>query len=698
MATSITPPETRVRNLTRLLRPRSIAVVGASNDPAKAGYHALKALAGFPGTVVAVHPREARVQGHECVASLAALASPVDLAILAVPAPLCADLVDEAAACGIGAVWIIAGGFGETGDAGARLQERLRGTCQRTGLRLLGPNTSGFVHPSAGCVACFVPGTERLRAGRVAVVAQSGGVNLTLAFQLDRLGHGVSLAVGLGNAVDVDAADMVDWLADDEHTAAIALHLEGVSQGRRLADAIRRAIARKPVVALVAGRSDVGDFARSHTGNLMGSHARTVAGLEQAGAVVVGGTEELAQAAAVLATRRLPPHARPGFGLVTGQAGPGLLIADGLRSAGVALPELSKEGQARVEALLPPLTYVKNPVDTGRPGASFAGVVEAVAADPRVDAVLMFALHEPDVLDPMAALVPLAQRLDKPLLFGSLGLEGDMQPARAALARAGLPLLESPDRLILAARVLAADAQARYRSIRAGKVASPVAPPRASVLEHGPLDEFRAKDLMARFGVPVAARHLCATREEAHRAFDALGAPVAAKIASGEILHKTEAGGVHLNLRSHAELDAALDALQAIPLRGARSYLLEPMAAPGVDLIVGGVRDPSWGPCVMVGLGGVLAEALGDTAVGHLPLTRLDADRMLDSLRGRALLDGFRHLPRCDRGSVASALQGIAALMEAHPEVREVEINPLRVYADGALALDALVVVDEEAA
>lgn len=691
----VTPPDARARNLTRLLRPRSIAVVGASNDPAKAGYHALKALAGFPGTVLAVHPREARVQGHACVPGLAALPSPVDLAILAVPAPLCADLVDEAAASGIGAVWIIAGGFGETGDAGARLQERLRDTCQRTGMRLLGPNTSGFVHPAAGCVACFVPGTERLRAGRVAVVAQSGGVNLTLAMQLDRLGHGVSLAVGLGNAVDVDAADLVDWLADDDQTAAIALHLEGVSQGRRLADAIRRAVARKPVAALVAGRADVGDFARSHTGNLMGSHARTVAGLEQAGAVVVEGTEALAQAAAVLATRRLAPLARPGFGLVTGQAGPGLLIADGLRSAGIDLPVLSAGSQARIETLLPPLTYVKNPVDTGRPGASFAGVVDAVAADPRIDAVLVFALHEPDVLDPVTSLAPLAQRLDKPVLFGSLGLEDDVRPTRAALACAGLPLLESPDRLILAARALAADAQARHRAAQA-VAAPPRAPaPAPAAQPPGALDEHGAKDLMARFGVPVAARRLCTSREEAHSAFDALGAPVVAKIATGEILHKTEAGGVHLNLRSHAELDAALDALQAIPLRGARSYLLEAMAAPGVDLIVGGVRDPSWGPCVMVGLGGVLAEALGDTAIGHLPLARPDVDRMLDSLRGRALLDGFRHLPRCDRASIADALQGIAALMEAHPEVQEVEINPLRVYADGALALDALIVAAE---
>jgi acetyltransferase len=539
-----------------------------------------------------------------------------------------------------------------------------------------------------------VPGTDRLRSGRVAVVAQSGGVNLAIAFLLDRLGHGVSLAVGLGNAVDVDAVGVLEWLADDPNTQAVALHLEGVASGRRLYDTLRRITPRKTVVALVAGRADVGEFAQSHTGNLMGHRDRTVAALTQAGAVVVDSTEELAQAAAVLSMTRLPAAPRPGFGLVTGQAGPGLLIADGLAAAGLSLPELGPESRARVQSLLPPLTFVRNPVDTGRPGASFPLVVQAVGADPRIDAVLVFGLHEPDVLDPVQALAPAAGGLCKPVLFGSLGLEPDLRELRPAMLAAGLPLAEGPERLVLAARALAADARAQWR-LRSNACAHPAedSAPTAQPL-HQPLDEDGAKRLLERHGLAGPARRRCATHDEAQSALAELDGPVAVKIASTELLHKTEVGGVQLNIRDASQLAAALSALDRIPLRGERAYLLERMAPAGVDLIVGGVRDASWGPCVMVGLGGVTAEALHDTAVRLAPVAPDDVDDMLRSLRGARLLDGFRELPCCDRQAIADAVTAIARLMALHPEVREVEVNPLRVYSRGALALDALVVVD----
>jgi acetate---CoA ligase (ADP-forming) len=680
----------RRRNLHRLLAPASIAVVGASADPAKAGSQALRSLAEFPGRLVAVHPREREIQGRPCYPSLAALPEPVDLAVLAIPAEHCVAAAEEAAARGVGGLFIISGGFGESGAAGLALQARLQVVCRRTGLRLLGPNTSGFVNPGARCVASFVPGTDGLREGGIAVVAQSGGVNLSLAFLADRLGEGVSLAVGLGNAVDVDAADVIELLADDEGTRAIALHLEGVPRGRALHAAIGRATQRKPVVALVAGRADVGEFAVSHTGNLMGSRARTVAALTQAGAVVVDSTEELVQAAAVLRAGRLPPRERASFALITGQAGPGLLIADGLRSAGVAMPELGAATIERVRALLPPLTYLKNPVDTGRPGPGFGAVVQAVAEDEVIDAVLVYGLHEPAVLDPAAVLPPVVASVGKPVLFGSLGLPDAVVPARAALRSAGLPMVESPERLVLAARVLAADARARWGREQAAaselQAALPVEP------AGQPWDEDRAKALLVRYGISVPQRRLCNRRDEALLAYRTLGAPVVVKVVSAEIAHKTEAGGVHLGIRSEAALQLALDAIERIPTRGAKAFLVEQMAPEGVELIVGGVQDPSWGPCVMVGLGGVMAEALADSAVRPAPLTRADVDEMLDSLQGRALLDGFRHLPRCDRSAIAEAVLGVARLLVEQPQLQEVEINPLRAGPRGALALDSLVV------
>ncbi|HEU0202634.1 MAG TPA: acetate--CoA ligase family protein [Burkholderiaceae bacterium] len=681
----------RRRNLARLLAPKSIAVVGASSDPAKAGSQALRSLSNFPGRLVGVHPREKSINGLPCYPTLSAIPEPPDLAILAIPAEYCVAAAEEAAACDVGGILIISGGFGEVGEAGAQRQAKLVDICRSTGLRMLGPNTSGFIHRAAGCVASFVPGVDQLRAGSVAVVAQSGGVNLSVSFLLDRLEAGVSLAVGLGNAVDVDTADILDWLAGDPQTSAVALHLEGVSDGQRLHRAVRRTTARKPVVALVAGRADIGEFAVSHTGNLMGSHQRTVAGLTQAGAVVVDSTEQLAQAAALLRCGRMQPTPAPGFALITGQAGPGLLIVDALKSAGLNVPALADATMARIKSLLPPLTFIKNPIDTGRPGPGFGEVVDAASQDPAIDAVLVFGLHEPAVLDPAGVLLPVARKRRKPVIFGSLGIDADMRSTRDELARDNLPMVESPERLALAAWVLAADARAQWRLGR-HRVEEPVET--ASPPLDGAFDEDRAKALLTQYGIRSPRRVLCRTRAEAREAFRSIGAPVAVKVVAADIAHKTEAGGVHLGVADEASLERALDSIERIPARVPVAFLVEQMAPAGVELIVGGVRDPSWGPCIVIGVGGVLAEAFADTAIRLAPLTADDVAEMLDSLRGKKLLDGFRNLPACNRAAIAEAAIGIGRLLIEHPEIREVEVNPLRVDSSGALALDALVVLE----
>ena len=675
-------------NLHRLLNPVSIAVVGASSDPSKAGSQAMRSLSRFPGRLVAVHPREKEIQGFPCYPGLKDLPEPVDLAILAVPAQHCVQAARDAAARGVGGIFIISGGFGETGPEGQALQDQLAEVCRSTGLRLLGPNTSGFINPHRTCVASFVPGVDQLESGRVAVVAQSGGINLTLAFLLNRLGEGVSLAVGLGNAVDVTSADVLEMLAADERTAAIALHLEGVPQGRVLFDTLRHVTPRKPVVALVAGRSDIGEFAVSHTGNLMGSHQRTVSALRQAGVVVVDSTDDLAQAAAVLSRTRLPAKASTSFGLVTGQAGPGLLIVDGLKSHGIGVPELGEATIKRVQSLLPPMTFVKNPVDAGRPGPSFPQVVSLVASDPAIDAVLVFGLSEPAVLDPVAATAPARAVTGKPVLFGTLGMPAELDRALMALSEAGVPTVLSPERLVLAAKALDADARGQWR-LSQGVAAT--SSPQAMLT--GNFDEARGKELLASYGIATPQRRLCENHDEARRAFQALGKPVVVKIAADDIAHKTEVGGVFLGIKHEAELAHALASLSRIPTSTPGRVLIEEMAAAGVELIVGGVRDPSWGPCLVIGMGGVTAEAMADSSVRLAPLVDADIEDMLEGLRGKKLLDGFRNLPRCDRGDIARTVQALSRLMLEHPEVAEIEINPLRVTREGALALDALVVL-----
>ncbi|MCE7029413.1 acetate--CoA ligase family protein [Jiella avicenniae] len=681
--------DTRRANLARLFKPRSIAVVGASADPAKAGSQALKTLSRFPGKLVCVHPRETEIQGRPCYPSFADLPEPVDLAVLAIPARHCVRAAAEAAERGVGGVFIVSGGFGETGAEGAGLQDALGEICARTGMRLLGPNTSGFVNPAAGCIASFVPGVDTIGTGSVAVVAQSGGVNLSLGYLLDRLGEGVSIAAGLGNAVDVGTRDMLDLLAEDANTRAIALHLEGVTDGRALFETLKHVTPKKPVVAVVAGRADIGEFAVSHTGNLMGSRERTVAALTQAGAIVVDTLDELAQAAAVLSRRRMPPKAANAMALITGQAGPGLLITDALKAAGIALPELGPTTMETIEALLPPMTFIKNPVDTGRPGPGFPDVVRAAAEDEAIDAVLVFGISEPSVLDPAAALRPADEATGKPILFGTLGPAPDLQKARDDLAALGTPTVIGPDRLALAGTVLDADARHQWRLSHAAENAP--SPAREKLT--GPFDENAAKQLMRSYGIAAPRSVLGETREAALAAFAELRKPVVVKIAAEDVAHKTEVGGVILNVRDDDAFTAALDKIAAIPTKTPNRVLIEEMAPDGVELIVGGVRDPSWGPCVVIGLGGVQAEALSDSVVGLAPLSETDVAVMLDALRGKKLLDGFRGLPRCDRSAIAGVAIAVGQLLLDHPEIAEVEINPLRVNETGAVALDALVVL-----
>lgn len=675
--------------LRRLFAPESIAVIGASPSSEKAGFQMLRALSKFPGALYPIHPQATEVLGRQAYRSLAAIGAPVDLAILAIPAEACVAALREAADALCGAAFLVSGGFAESGARGIELQESLASICRQSGIRLLGPNTSGFINPPARCAASFAPGVEQLKPGHIAVVAQSGGINLTVAFLVHQLGLGLSTAVGLGNMIDVDAADVLEYLASEDETRAIALHLEGVPQGRKLFETLQRVTPHKPVVALVVGRADIGDFAQSHTGNLIGSHARKLAALRQAGVVIVETTEDLAAAVATLSRARLAPKHQPGIALLTGQAGPGLIVMDELKSRGVALPALGAATIARIGELLPPLTYASNPVDTGRPSPAFAQILTAIAADPAIDAIACFTLHEPAAVDPVAVLSAARSETDKPIVFATMGTPGNIAPTLAALTSIGVPAFIAPERLALAMRVLVDDARAAFR------LATTQAPrdvvPSEAVIQRD-FDEASAKELLGRYGIGTPKRIICRTPFGARDAFLELAKPVVAKILSPEVAHKTEAGGVHVNLTSIGELGAALAKLDQIPLRGERRYLIEEMAPPGLELIIGAVRDPSFGPTVAVGLGGIAAEALGDIAVRLAPLTESDALEMLDELRGRAMFDGWRGAPAVSRPAIARAIVAAGALMAAHPAIAELDINPVRAYPDRVLALDALII------
>lgn len=329
-------------------------------------------------------------------------------------------------------------GFGEAGPEGEQYAQALRRVTQHTGIRLLGPNTSGFFAPHLSLTASFVPhGRATASTGDIAVVAASGGVNHALSFDLVAAGNGISLGVGIGAGLDVTAADVLEHLAGDGRTTAVALHLETVPDGPRLVEAVRLVAAVKPVVALVVGRSDVGDFARSHTGALATSWRTTRAALRQAGAVVVDDEREMVDALTALSRVRLRPHPDPGLAIVTAQAGPGLLLADRAGADGVRMPELAASTRRTLGELLPPLTYQRNPVDTGRPAETFARVLDATAADPAVDLLAVYALTEPDSVDLASAAQDAGLGARSPAVVAVGGLPEDVAEQRRGCTRRG---------------------------------------------------------------------------------------------------------------------------------------------------------------------------------------------------------------------------------------------------------------------
>jgi acetyltransferase len=458
-----------------------------------------------------------------------------------------------------------------------------------------------------------------------------------------------------------------------------------VSDGPRLLAAVRKLSKTKPVVALVVGRRAESAFAQSHTGSLATSWRTTRAVLAQAGAVVVDDEEQLVAAVTALSLVRLPPLAHPGVGLVTAQAGPGLLIDDHAAAAGWQLPPLSQGARETIATLLPPLTFQANPVDTGRPGESFPAIVRAVGADPAIDLVAVYALTEP-VVDLPRAVADAGCRV--PVLVAMDGDAADLDASARAAAELRLPFLSGPSALGWAVRAVVADS--RQRSVAQERAD----PPRALTIDcTGPWDEVRAKDLLDSRGIATPQRRVVSDLDAALAALAQLGAPVAVKIVDSAVLHKTDIGGVYLGVANAEQMGLALAGLASI---GASRYLVEKMAEPGVDLVASVRHDPVFGPIAVLGFGGTAAEAVDDVSIASVPAGPAVVDAMIDSLRTAATLFGWRGGPTLDRAALARIMGELGAILAANPDLHEIEINPLRLSGDGLVALDAVVITVKE--
>ena len=699
--------------LEALLRPRSIAIIGASQDPAKIGGRPLHLLRryGYAGQIYPINPRAAEVQGLKAYPSVMDVPEAPDLALIAVEAEKAPDAVEQCAARGVRGVVVFSSGFAELGEAGAALQERLRAAGRRTGMRILGPNCLGAVSIADKSIATFSIVLEESLpvAGTLGIVSQSGNLgSFTMRLASER-GVGVSRFMTTGNECDIDIADGIAFLARDPATRVILCCLETCRDAGRLIASLEEARdAGKPVIALKIGTSAAGQAAAaSHTGALAGSDAVFDAVLARAGALRVHSIEELinlGDAASMLLPDRLPRG--PRVALLTASGGFGILLADAAHAAGLAMPELSEATQRAILDVVP-FASARNPVDATAQMSSrpemLQKILSAVVADDTCDAVLMplpLSLYVPRLRSIyIETLRHIREQYPDRILM--LCVRGP-QDAVAELRAMGYPIIDSFDgccaTLAALAKLRTALKKPETASIAPSRERPAPLPPDA--LRH----EFGAKRALAAAGIPVLAERLVQDADAAVRAATEIGFPVVLKIVSPDLPHKTEVGGVKVGLASVDEVRQAFaEMLRSVAVKAPQAaidgVLVAPMAKGIAELILGTTTDPVFGPVVMVGLGGIFAEIIGDVAVQTAPVTEAMALEMLRSLKAFAVLDGARGRPRADTAAAARAIAALSRFAAAHARtISEIDINPLLLMPEGqgVVALDALLVPHSE--
>ncbi|SFI19426.1 acetate--CoA ligase family protein [Albimonas pacifica] len=694
-----TRPAQPLSSLAPLFAPRAVAVIGASADPQRIGGRpiAYALRAGFEGALYPVNPNRDEIQGVKAWPSVASIPEPIDFALLAIPAPGVPQALRDCAAKGAKAAVIFTAGFAEIGGDGPALQDEILAIGREHGVRLLGPNCLGLFNAATGHCPTFTSGIEAAMPvpGRVGLVTQSGAYGTHLLNMARDRRIGVRQWVSTGNEADVTAPECIGWMAASDEIDVIGVYMEGVNDRPALFRALEAARkARKPVVVMKVGRSAVGaQAAASHTASLAGSDASFDAALRRFGALRAKTTEEMLDI--LYATSRAPLPKGRKLGVLTVSGGAGVLIADAAEDVGLSLPPMPEAAQAAVLETNP-LASARNPVDiTAGVLNDFSKVTSATAVLRREGGYDMTAAF----FTSWTASPVVGPKLREALLAG---LDGDVDHPFAMICQGDAAVMESWEALGMmtfedpSRAIHAMGALAHFAEAFDAPEETPPAPPEGVALPAGPLSELAAKRLLARAGVPIPDETLAADPQEAAEAAARLGVPCVLKIVSPDLAHKTEVGGVRLNVPPMEMETAAREMLETVRARAPHAriegLLVGPMAGEGVELIVGARRDPVMGPVMLIGLGGVFTEVMKDVAVELAPLTPAQALKTLNGLRGAPLLHGARGKPPVDVAAAAEAISRLSALAAADPDGFEsLEINPLLVTPSGVLALDALI-------
>ncbi len=685
--------------LEKMFRPRSVAVVGASGDPDKLGGRTLLHLKelGYQGRIYPINVSATEVQGLPAWRSVAELPETPDSALILLPAKLVAQAIDDCATKGVRHVQVLSSGFAEEGGEGVAMQAALAEQAHAHGIRLTGPNCLGSISPPDGFFGTFssLLATAKPPPGTVGVATQSGAYGSHIYAVAGFRGIGISRAIATGNEVDIDVAEAIDYLVEDPGTRVICASLEGCSNGDGLRRALlKAAAARKPVIIMKVGSTEVGAAAAAtHTGSLAGEDRIIDTVFRECGALRVSSIEEMLDVAYLCSVAPLPPVASAGILSVSG--GIGVLMADACVESGLDVPAMSADVLAEIRAVQP-MAGGRNPIDTTAQLAGRLHVIETISqsmmrgAD--LGAVLFYLAHLGRDMRRFPAVEGafLALRRKQPDR-AVVAVMTHIDEVRLRLEAAGIPVFEDPTRAVRAVA-----GAARLRRLQAEAEATPTVAP-AGPLGLSIANEVAAKALIAGAGVPVLPEEACATADDAAAAAERLGYPVVMKILSDDIPHKTEVGGVMLNVADAATVRSAFGTLMqraraARPDARLDGVLVAPMIRGGVEVIIGTLRDPVFGPMVMFGLGGVAVELFRDVAFASAPLTPKRAEALVAASRGSLLLEGWRGSPPLDRAALVSALCALSQFAAAHrDEIESVEVNPFLVREGGAFALDALV-------
>jgi acetyl-CoA synthetase (ADP-forming) len=687
----------------RILHPRSVAVFGASDSKDKFGGRIMHFLVrhGFAGDILPINPRRAEVLGRRAYPAIAAAPAPPDVAILAVPGASLVPTVREAAAAGVGCCVIISTGFAEAGADGAARQAELVAIARESGTRLVGPNCMGLIVPHHRLALCssVVLDTDRLGDGVIGLVSQSGALMVSIFDRAAADGIGFRYGVSLGNQVDLEICDFLEYMIAEPETQALCVYVEGLLDGGRFRRALAAArAAGKPVLIVKTGRTPAGvKSARSHTASLAGAYEVFDAVCREQGAVLARDPDDMVRAAHFLVRHRTPRH---GGVVILSSSGGGCGIAsDRVSELGVPLATLTAESRAQLgELLLPP--QADNPVDLGgrrKPEEiEIAGdVARILFEDPGASYGLVVLTSMPFFANRTRVIGQAALAADKPVMIALTPGAAAEGPRRALRELGQFYFDRSEDALRVLALVAEHDAR---RAAAAPSAARPAGLPegRGLALPEGALTEGEVKRLLAGYGVPVAPEKLAASPETAGVAAVALGFPVALKAVSRRIVHKSDVGAVRLGLASPQAVTVAaremLEALRAAGLdTGLEGFSVQPMIRGEAEVIVGARRDPHFGPVVMVGLGGLAVELLNDVALASAPVSAERARAMLASLRGAPLLTGARGRAPLDVGAVVDAVVRVSWLAaDLGSRLVDLEVNPLivRRHGEGAIAVD----------